>query len=119
MTSGPDICPLETSSLPSWLHKSFLETALRNGDNTATLRITSYDVKPAVGKGDNYTSDLYRVRIHTADGNVFNLIIKRALATDGEVGKLIQKSTAFLRETNMYRSTAIRMANILQEASPG
>jgi hypothetical protein len=119
MTSGPDICPLEASSSASWLHKEFLETALRSGDGTPTLRITSYDVKPAVGKADHYCSDIYRVKIHTADGNVYNLIVKRQLSTEGQLGKVLQKSSAFSRETQMYRSTVARMANILQEASPG
>jgi hypothetical protein len=119
MTSGPDICPLQTPSTASWLHKKFLETVLRTGESTPTLRVTSYDVMPAVGKGDNYTSDLYRVMIHTADGNVFNLIVKRELATEGEFSKILQKSSAFLRETHMFRSTAVRIANILQEMSPG
>lgn len=118
MTSGPDICPLEASSSASWLDKEFLETALRTGDSTPALRITSYDVKPAVGKADHYCSDIYRVKIYTEDGNVFNLIVKRQLGTEGELGKVLQKSSAFLRETHMYRSTAARMANILQEASP-
>jgi hypothetical protein len=119
MTSGPDICPFETSSTASWLHKKFLETVLRAGESTPTLRVTSYDVKPAVGKGDNYTSDLYRVKIHTADGKIFNLIVKRQLATGGELAKMMQKSSVFSKETHMYSSTAVRMANILQEISPG
>ncbi|XP_023726683.1 uncharacterized protein LOC111874986 [Cryptotermes secundus] len=114
MTSGS-----ETPSTAKWLHKKFLETVLRKGDNTPTLKVTSYDVKPAVGKGDNYTSDLYRVKIHTADGKVFNLIVKKELAAEGELGKVLQKSSAFLRETHMYRSAAVRLANILQEMSPG
>jgi hypothetical protein len=119
MTSGPDICPLDTPPSASWLHKSFLETALRTGDSAQTLRVTSFDVKPAVGKGDNYTSDLYRVKIHTTDGRVISLVVKKELTSDCEVARLMQKSTAFLRETHMYRSTAVKMSNILQDASPG
>jgi hypothetical protein len=114
MTSGPDTPPSA-----SWLHKSFLETALRTGDSAQTLRVTSFDVKPAVGKGENYCSDLYRVRIHTADGRVSNLIVKKELTEDGEFARLIQNTTMFLRETHMFRSTAVKLSNILQEYLPG
>jgi hypothetical protein len=114
MTSGPDTPPSA-----SWLHKSFLETALRTGDSAQTLSVTSFDVKPAVGKGDNYSSDLYRVTIHTADGRVISLVVKKERIWDGEIGRLMQKSTAFLKETHMYRSTAVKMSNILQDAFPG
>jgi hypothetical protein len=108
----------DTSST-SWLNKTFLETALRNGYKTPTLTITKYDVKPAVGKGDNYASDLHRAKIYTADGNVFYLIIKRELCAGGELGKLLRKSTAFERETKMYNTTASKMASILQKTMPG
>lgn len=117
MTPVPDTCLL-TSSV-SWLSKSFLETALRTGYDTPTLNVTKYDVKPAVGKGENYTSDLYRVEVHTSNGNVFHLIIKRQLTGDGELCKLLRNSTAFLRETRMYSNTAVKLGRILQEAMPG
>ena len=117
MTAVQDTCLLTTSV--SWLNKTFLETALSTGYSNSTLNITKYEVKPAVGKGDNYTSDLYRVKVHTANGNVFQWIIKKALSKDEEIGKTLRKSTAFLREIHMYNTTAVRLASILQEAMPG
>ncbi|GFG39138.1 hypothetical protein Cfor_06446 [Coptotermes formosanus] len=118
MTPVRDTCLL-TKSPVLWLNKTFLETALRTGYSAPTLNITKYDVKPAVGKGDNYTSDLYRVKVHTASGNVFHLIIKRELNGDDTLAELIRKSTAFLRETHMYSSTAVKLNSILQGALPG
>jgi hypothetical protein len=109
----------EPDASSTWLNKNFLQTALRTGYKTPTLTVTKYDVKPAVGKGENYTSDLYRVKIYTADGNVYHLIIKRELCTDGALSKLLRKSTAFERETQMYSNTAAKMASILQETIPG
>ena len=117
MTPVRDTCLL--TSPVSWLNKTFLETALRTGYSTPTLNVTNYDVKPAVGKGDIYTSDLYRVKVHTANGNVFHLIIKRELSGDSVLGKVLQKSTAFLRETHMYGTTAVKLTSILQDAMPG
>jgi hypothetical protein len=118
MASLQDTCLLTTSSV-SWLNKTFLETVLSVGYSTSTLNITKFEVKPAVGKGDNYTSDLYRVKVHTAKGQVFHWIIKRQLNKEEGFGKILRKSTAFLRETHMYSTTAVKLASILQDALPG
>jgi len=118
MTSVQDTCLLMTSSA-SWLNKTFLETVLSAGYRTSTLNITKYEIKPAVGKGENYGSNLYRVKVHTANGNVFHWVIKRLLSTDEGFGKMVRNSTAFLRETHMYSTTAVKLASILQDALPG
>jgi len=117
MTPVQDTC-LPTSSA-SWLNKTFLDTALSAGYSTSALNITKYEVKPAVGKGDNYGSDLYRVKVHTANGHVFHWIIKRELSKEGEFAKIFLKSTTFLRETHMYSTTAVKLASIMQDALPG
>jgi len=118
MTSVQDTCLLTTSSA-SWLNKAYLETVLIAGYSTSTRHITKYEVKPAVGKGDNYASELYRVKLHTANGHVFHWIIKTQLNKDEGFGKMVRESTAFLRETHMYRSTAVKLASILQDALSG
>jgi len=117
MTPVQDTCLLTSSA--SWLNKTFLQTALSAGYSTSPLNITKYEVKPAVGKGDNYTSDLYRVKVHTANGHVFHWIIKRQLSKDEGFGEIFRKSTAFLRERHMYSTTADKLASILQHALPG
>jgi hypothetical protein len=118
MTPVQDTCSLTTSSVP-WLNKTFLQTALSNGFSTSTLNVTKFEVKPAVGKGDNYTSDLYRVKVFTANGKVFHWIIKRQLSENDELGKIFRKSTVLLREAHMYSTTVVKLASILQEAFPG
>ena len=118
MTSVQDTRLLMTSSA-SWLNKTFLETVLSAGYRTSTLNITKYEVKPAVGKGDNYASNLYRVKVHTANGHVFHWIIKRLPSVEEGFGKMVRNSTAFLRETHMYSTTAVKLTRILQDALPG
>jgi hypothetical protein len=117
MTPMQDTCLLTSSA--SWLNKTFLDTALSAGYSNSTLNITKYEVKPAVGKGENYTSDLYRVKVHAANGHIFHWIIKRQLSKNGEFGKIFQKSTTFIRETHMYSTTAVKLASILQDTLPG
>ena len=118
MTSVQDTCLLTTSSA-SWLNKTYLETVLSAGYSTSTRHITKYEVKPAVGKGENYTSDLYRVKVHTVNGHVCHWIIKRRPSKDEGFGKMLEESTAFLRETHMYSTTAVKLARILKDALPG
>jgi hypothetical protein len=117
MTPVQDMCLLTSSA--SWLSNTFLDTSLSAGYSNSTLNTTKYEIKPAVGKGDNYASDLYRVKVHTANGHVFHWIIKRQLSNDGEFAKFFRKSTVFLRETHMYSTTAVKLASILQDALPG
>jgi hypothetical protein len=117
MNPVQDTC-LPTSSA-SWLNKTFLQTALKASYSTSKLNITKYEVKPAVGNGENNLSDLFRVKVHTDNGHVFHSIIKRQLIKEGELANSIRKSTAFLRETHMYSTTAVKLASILQDAFPG
>jgi hypothetical protein len=117
MTQVQDACSL-TSSAP-WLTKTYLQTALNSRYSISALNITKYEAKPAVGKGDNYTSDIYRVKVFTENGDVFHWIIKRQLNEKGELGKIFRKSTVFLREAQMLSTTAVKIASILQQAIPG
>ncbi|XP_069678755.1 uncharacterized protein [Periplaneta americana] len=116
---APEIDTCVVASPESWLNKNFLETALRSYRKPSNLRVTKFDVKAAVGKGDNYCSDLYRVKVHVSDGSVYNLIIKRELSEDGEIARIVKNSTVFSREIYMYSTTAVELAKILQEAMPG
>ncbi|KAJ4435740.1 hypothetical protein ANN_18357 [Periplaneta americana] len=115
---APEIDTCVVASPESWLNKNFLETALRSYRKPSNLRVTKFDVKAAVGKGDNYCSDLYRVKVHVSDGSVYNLIIKRELSEDGEIARIVKNSTVFSREIYMYSTTAVELAKILQEAMP-
>jgi len=117
MTSIQATCLLTSSA--SWLNKTFLQRVLSARYSTSPQHITKYEVKPAVGKGDNYGSDLYRVKVHTANGHVFHWIIKRQMSKDEGFGKMYRKSTAFLRETHMYSTTVVKLASIMQDALPG
>ena len=117
MAPVPDAC--STESIPdSWLNKEFLETALRKGYNKPALRIIDYDVRAAVGKGENYCSDMYRLSIHSSDGRISRLIIKKELK-EGEFAKVVQVSTVFSREIQMYSLTAVQLHSILEKALPG
>lgn len=48
---------------PSWLNLELLETIMRKTENDNSIRVFNMFTKPATAKGDNYTSDMYRVSI--------------------------------------------------------
>lgn len=63
---------------PQWLDNTFLEEHLRNYYQNKEIQVVNFDVKPAVGKGENYFSCIYRVNVtlsssgkdSTKDGDV-------------------------------------------------
>lgn len=55
---------LQTDSFhPKWLNKCFVESHLQNYFSSKNLKIVRFNVEPATAKGENYASDLYRVKV--------------------------------------------------------
>lgn len=50
-------------SIPQWLDKEFLEQHLQNYFKNKEIQVINFDVKPVVGKGENYFSCIYRVNV--------------------------------------------------------
>lgn len=61
-------------------------------------QVTDFEVKPAVGKGDNYTSTIYRVRLNLKNGDTKSLIIKCCEA-DGKMKEMLDEFGMFGRES--------------------
>lgn len=58
-----------TITIPQWLDKTFLEEHLRNYYKNTGIQVANFSVKPAVGKGENYFSRIYRVNVTFSDFN--------------------------------------------------
>lgn len=54
---------------PKWLNKTFVESHLRNYFNSEHLKIVRFNVESATAKGENYASDLYRVKVAFSDSS--------------------------------------------------
>lgn len=52
----------ECDGAPKWLDKIFFEDILRQHKNDKSLIVKSLDVQPALGKGENYASVIYRAQ---------------------------------------------------------
>lgn len=57
------MCSVKTEEFPApkWLGNDFLEDHLRIYYNHTEIKVISFDVKPATGKGENFASLIYRV----------------------------------------------------------
>lgn len=53
----------DTFSIPKWLDNKFFEEHLQNYYKNDEIEVISYDRKPATGKGENYSSVIYRVNV--------------------------------------------------------
>lgn len=66
--SNKESIPMQTDSFhPKWLNKYFVESHLQNYFNSENLKIVRFNVEPATSKGENYASDLYRVKVTFSD----------------------------------------------------
>ncbi|XP_069690955.1 uncharacterized protein [Periplaneta americana] len=65
---------------PNWLNAEVLQTALKSASD-ADLKVISFEVKSATAAGDNYSSDMYRVKVNYTQGDtvkIISLVIKAA-----------------------------------------
>ncbi|XP_069676289.1 uncharacterized protein [Periplaneta americana] len=112
---------------PSWMTREFLEDVLQSRHEYSDVVVENIKVQLAVGKGDNYTSLLYRVLVEfrrrtkeIKDGDELeniSLIIKGLSSVD-IMAKFIIEANIFERETSMYFITIPRMLQLLQEKLP-
>lgn len=83
---------------PSWLNLNFMEEVLKSSENDSTIRVVDVLSKPATAKGDNYTSDMYRVNVEYSRKNKNNrqvvekvsLIVKIAPTAEGMKREMVR-----------------------------
>lgn len=75
---------------PEWLTARFLERVLRNADKDDSISVTEISVTNATNKGDNYTSDMFRVTFELIRNETGmriskknSIIVKAALSSEG------------------------------------
>lgn len=56
------------SNGPSWLDTYFMQKVLQNFENDEYIEVSHVIVEPAIPKGENYLSDLYRVNVEFSRG---------------------------------------------------
>ncbi|XP_035717713.1 uncharacterized protein LOC118439765 isoform X2 [Vespa mandarinia] len=115
------MCDEMAKDTPSWLNLELVENIMRKNDNS--IRVLNMFTKPATAKGDNYTSDMYRVSIEISckrgDEEVTkkkSLVVKVAPTGENIKKELIEKSRIFHTEISMMTDTLKKMNNLLGPA---
>ncbi|PSN36168.1 hypothetical protein C0J52_16999 [Blattella germanica] len=132
---------ISSNSDYSWLNNGFLETALRIGEENENIKVKSYEVAQATAAGDNYASEMSRVRVRFIRGQQEEkkaydythldvrfirgqqeekkyIIIKRG-PTKEIIFKLVVEGKLFKRESKVFTLALPEMHRLLEEVSPG
>ncbi|XP_067004348.2 uncharacterized protein [Anabrus simplex] len=102
---------------PSWLNNRFLEEVLSySGDN---VTVTGREAKPAVPRGQNYLSCLYRVLVEFSMGrrSFTRSLIVKCYPVGEVVQMLCSELDAFDKERTMYQKTLPDMERIFHRAT--
>ncbi|KDR22625.1 uncharacterized protein LOC110826734 [Zootermopsis nevadensis] len=97
------------SSVPDWLDKGFLESVIGNEVSGSNIVVTKYDARPAVPKGDHFSSCLLRVKVKYCFKDVDHIdstgsssFIVKSLPTAKIMIHLLTETGIFQRETDVY-----------------
>lgn len=86
--------------------KDYFESLLRKDREDSTIHVSSVRNELAVGKGENYASQLQRITVdfESADGGLQSIkfIAKFDLQDDGKMGDMISELDVFRKEIECY-----------------
>lgn len=99
----------EPSSLASfypWITNEFFQKILQKDRNPKHVVVTSFQLNEAIGKGQNYGSDLIRATVHFAvDGAAaekVTLIVKTAISSNPAMAARFAELGLFRKEISAY-----------------
>ncbi|CAG5074016.1 Protein of unknown function [Cotesia congregata] len=107
-------------SHPAWLTAKFIECVLKDANNDNSISVIQISVTNATNKGDNYSSELYRVNFDvTRDGiaGKGSVIVKANYSTEGVHKDLIEDTKVFDNEIQMMTKTLREMESVLQDGT--
>lgn len=102
-----------------WISNAFFERILRREHQDNTIVVKNYSVKPALGKGENYASQMLRVRIEFTSINnpkveVISLIVKAALIDNVEMAALTTEIGVFRKEIMVFQQIIPEVEKLLR-----
>ncbi|XP_069690958.1 uncharacterized protein [Periplaneta americana] len=105
---------------PSWLNAELLQTALKSASDPDP-KVISFEVKNATAAGDNYSSDMYRVKVNYTQGDTAkttSVIVKVAKHFD-IFDKISTELNPFQREINVFTHILPYLQDFLRDIFPG
>lgn len=98
--------PASLASFYPWITKEFFQKILQKDRNAKYVVVTSFDLNEAIGKGQNYGSDLIRATVHFAvDGAAaeqITLIVKTVISTNPAMAASFAELGLFRKEIAAY-----------------
>lgn len=97
--SAPDF-----QQLYPWISKEFFERIIRRDQIDDTIVVAGYTIKAALGQGENYASQMLRVRVEYSRGEKIpatehlSLIIKATLTNNAKLEEMVSDLGAFKKE---------------------
>ena len=94
---------VEGFKVPEWLNSKFMSEVLSK-EKEKKVNAIHIEVNPAVGKGDNYLSTLYRITAECKNGNENTkyYVILKTLPEGEMVQKILEDLNGFKKEVQMY-----------------
>lgn len=91
-----------------WISNSFFERILRREHMDNTIVVKDYTLQPALNKGENYASQMLRVRVNYSSINDptvvhISLIVKAALTNNVEMAALTAELGVFRKEIMVFQ----------------
>lgn len=102
-----------------WIDNSLFENLLRSDFPSGNIVVKSYLLKAALGKGENYMSQMIRAIVnYTIDGAIkqINFIIKAAMSSEGLDENMVnERKEMFNKEIGAYDEVLTKVDELLKE----
>lgn len=102
-----------------WISNAFFERILRREHNDDTIVVKDYTLKAALGKGENYASQMIRARVNYSsvkDPSVdsISLIVKAAITNNAEMAALTSELGLFRKEIIAFQQIIPEVEKLLR-----
>ncbi|KAJ9583827.1 hypothetical protein L9F63_021830 [Diploptera punctata] len=113
----------DTVERPTWLTNELLQKTLRSREGFEQAQIINSVVHSAVGKGENYTSIIFRIELKYKKDDRTNEIqetrfILKSLSNAEILVKFLIETKTFEKETTMLRDIIPSMCRLLENSLP-
>lgn len=105
---------------PEWLNRDLVESALRYGKGNPSLEVTNFQVILASGKGDNFASQIFRVKLEMKTDNASSIKCSYLFKSlgEGDQAFYVLENGMWGREVVFYNEILPLMAPLLDKEKP-
>lgn len=102
-----------------WISNAFFEQILRREHQDNSIVVKDYTLKAALGKGENYISQMLRVRVNYSSiidpfVDHISLIVKAAVINNAEMSAIAAELDVFRKEIIVYQQIIPNVEKLLR-----